>query len=764
MTLRLALACGLAACVGLAAIPTPESHFGHKMGEDRKLIEWAKTVSYFEALDRASESIVVRKLGKTTGGRDFIAAWISSPANLKRLERYREIQSRLADPRKTTEAEAAKLIAEGRVVVMITCSIHSTEVGSTLTAVDFAYRMLTEERAKFKAILDNAIFILVPSLNPDGVDIVRDWYGKTLGTPYEGTSPPELYQKYVGHDNNRDWYIFSQAETRIAVSQLHNVWHPQIVYDVHQQGSNASRMFIPPWLDPIEPNIDPILVQLGNMIGTGMAADLTTAGKKGVTINSIYDFWTPARNYQGYHGGLRILSESASARLATPVNIKPDEIAATAQGYHPRESSWNYLEPWLGGEWKLRDIIDYQELAWESCLWQAAVRREDLLKAFYTVGSKAVARASPYAFVLSANQRDRGALRKLLETLAFGAVDIEKAPAPFTAGNNEYPAGSYVIRMQQPYGSFAKALLEKQTYPDLRQYPGGPPKRPYDVTAHTLPMLMGVDAEAVITPFEAKLAHSANFDDLPKPAPARLAGIRRRRIGLYRSYQPAIDEGWTRWIFEQMGVPYTSVRNPDIAAGQLRTKYDVIVFPDQGPAAINFGYRPGTMPPQYTGGIGDAGAKALTEFAQQGGTLLFFNDSTAFAIGHMGVPVRNALRGIPNRDFYCPGSLLKVALDPAHPLSQGLPTDIPVWFEDGPAFEISTGSPARAIASYPASGVLASGWLLGDKHLANRAALVDVPMGKGRAILFGFRPQYRAQSYLTMNLIWNALTLAEASQ
>ena len=367
---RLASAILLAASLGLAAIPTPESHFGHRMGEDRKLIEWARTVSYFEALDKASDSVLVRKLGKTTGGRDFIAAWISSPANLKKLDRYREIQQRLADPRKTTEAEAARLTAEGKVVVMITCSIHSTEVGSTLTAVDFAHRILTEERAKFAAILENVIFILVPSLNPDGVDIVRDWYVKTLGTPYEGTSPPELYQKYVGHDNNRDWYIFSQQETRIAISQLHNVWHPQIVYDVHQQGANASRMFIPPWLDPIEPNVDPIIVQLCNMIGTGMAADLTAAGKQGVAINSIYDFWTPARNYQGYHGGLRILSESASARLGTPVNIKPEEIASSALGYNPRESSWNHLEPWQGGEWRLRDIIDYQEIAWESCLWQ----------------------------------------------------------------------------------------------------------------------------------------------------------------------------------------------------------------------------------------------------------------------------------------------------------------------------------------------------------------------------------------------------------
>ena len=762
MTIRAGLAIAAALAGGLLAqparpVPAPETHFGHRMGEDRQLIAWDKTVSYFESLGRASDRIQVRKLGKTTGGRDFIAAWISSPANLKKLERYREIQQRLADPRRTAEAEAARLMAEGKVVVMITCSIHSTEVASTLTAVQFAYRILTEDRPKFRAILDNVIFILVPSLNPDGVDIVRDWYGKTLGTPYEGTSPPELYQKYVGHDNNRDWYIFSQAETRLAISQLHNVWHPQIVYDVHQQGQTASRMFIPPWLDPIEPNIDPIIAQLCNMVGTGMAADLTAAGKTGVSIHSSYDFWTPARNYQGYHGGLRILSESASARLATPVNLRSDELSESGNGYNARVSTWNHLEPWRGGEWRLRDIMEYQEIAWESCLWQAALRREDFLRAFYKVGQKAIARTNPFAFVASAKQRDPGALRKLLETLAFGMVEVDRAGAAFRAGNREYPPGSYVIRLQQPYGSFAKALLERQVYPDLREYPGGPPKRPYDVTAHTLPLLMGVEVEAILTPFEAPLTRAAAFEELPKPAPANLAALQKRRIAIYRSHQPVMDEGWTRWIFEQMGVPYTSIGNARILAGNLRERYDTIVFPDQGPASINYGYRPGSMPPELTGGLGDKGARALTAFAEQGGRLVFFNESANFAVGHLGLPVRNVLRGIASRDFYCPGSLLTANLDTAHPITRGLPAAIPVWFEESPAWEIPAGSPARAIASFGAANLLASGWLLGEKYLANRAALVEVPVGQGHAILFGMRPQYRAQSYLTMNLIWNAL-------
>src|SRR5687768_11482799 len=313
-----------------AEIQAPEAHFGHRMGADRKLLDWENVVSYFRLLEKSSDRIRVEELGKSTEGRPFIAATIAAPATIRDLDRYRDIQTRLADPRRTSDTDAEKLIRQGKTVVMITCSIHATEVASTSTAIEFAYKLLTEDNPKYQAILQNTIFILVPSLNPDGVDIVTNWYRKTLDTPYEGTSPPELYHKYVGHDNNRDWYIFSQAETRLAVSKLHNVWHPQIVYDVHQQGAYASRMFVPPWMDPVEPNIDPIITQLCNAIGAGMAADLTAAGKTGIAVNAMYDFWTPARHYQAYHGGLRILSESASARLATPLLIKPGEISQSA--------------------------------------------------------------------------------------------------------------------------------------------------------------------------------------------------------------------------------------------------------------------------------------------------------------------------------------------------------------------------------------------------------------------------------------------------
>jgi Zinc carboxypeptidase len=775
--------------------PTPESHFGHRIGVDRELLDWDKVVSYFQALSKTSDKIRFEELGKTAEGRPFVLATISSPATLRNLDRYREIQAKLADPRHTTPQAAATLIADGKTVILITCSIHATEVASTHSAIQFVYNLLTQDTPKFRAILDNDIILLVPSQNPDGVDIVTKWYRETLGTPYEGTSPPELYQKYVGHDNNRDWYVFSQPETRLAVA-LQNQWHPQIVYDVHQQGSYASRMFVPPWLNPIDPNVDATLAQEGNYLGLGMAQDLTAAGKKGVVTNALYDFWTPSRHYMAYHAGVRILSEAASASLASPLTVRPDQIQTTGLGYNPRERSWNYLEPWEGGTWRIGDIVDYQLIAFESLLYQAAVRRADLLRNFYDVGRRAVARTSPYAFVISREQMDPGSARKMLELLSFGDVEIERANAAFDAGGKRYPEGSYLVRMQQPYGSYAKTLLERQHYPDLRLYPGGPPQRPYDVTAQTLPLLMGVATDTIEAPFAVastpeKVFHfdgsaSSDIDSwravnrvwssgahvwrdiasgeffAQRPQQGQMVELARPRIALYKSYVPAIDEGWTRWLLENFGFAYQDGTNPEIEAGNLRQHFDVIVFPDQPSAQIVSGFGTGTMPQEYAGGLNAKAAANLKSFAEQGGTLVFLNHSANYAVERLHLDPRNVVAGVSNREFYSPGSLLNVTLDTHSSLAYGLPGNIAIWSEDSPAWDVPPSSKDRVVARYVDDHVLASGWLLGESYLESHAALVDVPLGGGHVILFGMRPQYRAQSYQAFKLFFNSLVLSSA--
>src|SRR5688572_16895255 len=227
-------------------IPEPKDVLGFTPGDDRKLASWAKIVEYFQRLDAASDRVKFEEIGKSTMGAPFVYATISAPENLSKLDEFKEIQRQLADPRllgspanpALADRKARSLIARGKTIVLITCAIHSTEVGSTLSSTLIAHRLASSNEPEIQEILRNTIVLLVPSLNPDGVDIVKNWYDKTLGTPYEGTEPPELYHKYVGHDNNRDWYAFTQVETQLTVDKLHNAWHPQIVHDIHQMGAD----------------------------------------------------------------------------------------------------------------------------------------------------------------------------------------------------------------------------------------------------------------------------------------------------------------------------------------------------------------------------------------------------------------------------------------------------------------------------------------------------------------------------------------------
>ncbi len=785
--MKLAATLVLSALLAAAAPVTPESHFGHRMGADYKVLDWDKVVSYFAALEKSSDRVKVNEYGRSAEGRPLIYATIAAPETLKNLKRHQAIQKKLADPRLTPTQEAEKLYAEGKTVVLITCTIHATEIASTHTAVEYAYKLATANDPKSQAILQNTIILLVPSLNPDGLDIVTKWYRQTLNTPFEGTAPPELYHKYTGHDNNRDWYIFSQPETRATVSQLHNAWHPQIVYDVHQQGATSSRMFVPPWLDPIDPNIDPIISQWCNSLGTAMAADMTAAGLKGIAINAAYDFWTPARHYQSYHGAMRILSETASARIASPITLRLDQLRGEALGYSPAKSTWNHLEVWPGGTWRLRDIVDYQLVAFDSLLFQAATRRTDLLRNFYKINERASRRMEPFAFVVPANQADPAATAQLLKTLQFGAVEIDIAKAACTADGKQYSAGDYIIRLQQPFSSFAKTLLEKQDYPDIRQYPGGPPRRPYDVTAQTLPLLMGVNVQTIKDTFNARAERATSLDAptapnlsasdnnsykaiatawkqghkvyrdtttgdfFAQPAEGRKE-VPQPRIGLYKSPSPVMDEGWTRWLFDNYGWQYTRLQNEEIRAGNLRQKYDAILFPDQTASTISEGYFAGSMPDAYTGGLGEPGATALRQFAEAGGKLIFLNKSSAYAARNLKLPTPNLLQSVSNRDFYCPGSLLNVTIADASPLRYGLPKEFAIWVENSPAWDSEFG-----VIKYKESKVLASGWLLGERYIAGKSAVLDIPIGQGRAILFGMRPQYRAQSYQSFKLLFNAL-------
>lgn len=854
-------------------ITSPAEAFGFEPGTDRKLADWKQLVAYFQKLGTESKRVHFEEVGKTTEGRPFIAVMISSPGAIARLDHYKEIQSRLADPRITTPDQAKQLEAQDKTLLLVTCNIHSTEIASSQSATEFAYKLATGDTPEIRNILQNVIVVLVPSLNPDGEQLVVDWYKKYLGTPYEGSNPVVLWHHYVGHDDNRDWATFTQVETRLAV-KLINEWHPQILYDLHQQGKNAARIYLPPFVDPFDPNIDPLLIASINALGTNTSLEIAGKGKAGVLSYGVYDFWSPLRDYIAYHNGLRILTESASADIASPVNI-PFQKLGKGIGYDAKVATWNFPDPWKGGEWHLSDIVDYQKAAFFSIASNAAVFRERYLSNFYQFGVDALHHADwPYAYVVPADQGDTTTTARLINTLRIGAVEVEQATADFDAGGNHYAKGSYIIRLAQPYGSFAKTLLEIQQYPNIAQYPGGPLQRPYDVTAQTLPLLFGVTAVAIKDPFNTPTSEvdrakpllgsfekSTNgngyfisdrtnsslyalFDLLKQGADAyRLTGagaepgtiyipaqagideklealakkyvveihpataaptgsalkLRLPRIGLYQSWVPSMDEGWTRFIFDQNGIPYTRVVDADIRKGNLNDRFDVIVLPDNTARAITTGRdgfgegsggEPGSpqptgppapgrtdrpaqdyesrgdnngprIPPEFTGGLGDDGATSLKTFTENGGTVVALNRASQVYVQKDSAPVSDASASFDRKAFYIPGSILEVSVDTSNPIAFGSMQTVPIFYENGPVFHVS--GDAKSIASFATDKPLLSGWIQGGDLLKGTSVVAEEPKGKGRLVLFGFRPQYRAQSEITYKFLFNALLYASST-
>ncbi len=821
----------------MTSIITPREHLGFDVGEARRLADWPRIVEYFRILNEASDRVDVREVGKTTEGRPFLLCLISSPGNLAKSERLREVQARLADPRRIDgEAEAEALIAEARAVVAVSCSIHATEVGASQMSMLLAHHLATSDDSRVRRVLDNVVLLLIPCLNPDGLDLVKEWYDSTVGTPHEGVIPPRLYHKYAGHDNNRDWATFALAETRLTVEHCLNAWHPQIMYDLHQTRTQGMRMILPPYEDPIGPNVDPILQSELAMLGASMANDLTAQGKAGVAINVVYDGFSPSRSYLHYHGGVRVLSEVASVRIATPITLKPGQLRSIRRE-DPLKPSWNHPMPWKGGEWSLSDIVDYDFAAVMACLDNAARYRGEWARNFYRVGKRAVSRtAPPFAYVLPSKQRDPKAASELLDVLDTAAVEVHESAARFTADGISYPTGSRVVLMAQPYGAFAKTVLETARYPDVRDYPGGPPKHPYDVTAHSLPLLMGVEVAEIRRPFEADLepltrpsmppvagtprseAHAAAYvlgpesnaaaravnrllaegvdvrragegfsangsayapgafvvdaaapaallakmaeRDLLSFAPAgcvpdvALTRLRPPRVGLYSSYVPNSEEGWTRLVFEEYGFDFRTLTDEDVRAGGLEGEFDAVVLPHQRFRQLHKGYNPSTYPELYAGGLGDEGSESLGRFVESGGVLVAWDGAARYAINRLRLPAKNTLSAYAPSSFFAPGSLLRTTMDFGHPLAYGMPRDAAVMFMNGPAFDLVEGV---AVARFPRYNPLLSGWLIGQEKLHGRAALACVPLGKGRVVLMGYRPQFRAQARGTYKTLFNAL-------
>jgi hypothetical protein len=738
--------------------PQPADHFGFEIGADRKLADWEQLTNWYEVLAHNSPRVTVDTLGETTLGLPFVMLTITSSENHARLDDLHAIQMKLADPRLISgPEELAGLLDMGRSVVLITHGIHATEVGGPQMAARMLNRLATSDDEKIREILDNVILLDIPSLNPDGLNMIVKWYRRWVGTEYEGASLPTLYHYYVGHDNNRDWYAFTQVETELAITKGHNEWHPQIVHDIHQMGSTGARIFFPPFIDPWEPNIDPLLTSAVNQLGSYMAAEVLSQGKSGVLIHSSFDAYTPARAYQHYHAGARILSETASARIATPITI-PAERLRGRRGFDPSARAWNFPQPWPGGDWQLSDIVDYMEAGAMALLSNAARNRRYWLENFYRINQRAVDRWEqwPAAWVIPTEQRNQTGLDAVLRILTLGDVEVHVAANDFIAGDRQFSAGSYVVPLNQPYGAFAQTMLERQVYPDLRQYPGGPPKPPYDVTAHTLGLLMDVDAMEIDEDLHVTLSDPIPAWDVEYQTPPALSGAAAPRIAVYKSWREPMPEGWTRWVLDQHRIPFDTLHDADIQGGAL-DEYDVLLFEDQSAAAITRGFSAGQLPPEYVGGLAETGVAAVKRFVESGGRIVTIAAATDFAIQAFELGVTNAVRGLESGDFYIPGSILRVDLQAGNQLTNGVPAQSVAWYwRSSRAFDVAD-ERVSVVATYGIGNPLLSGWALGHEHIAGKPAVLEARIGIGSVVLFGYPPNYRGQTIATWPLLFNAL-------
>ncbi|MBK7874218.1 MAG: peptidase M14 [Planctomycetes bacterium] len=782
----------------------PDAYLGRPLAADFQLPDWGQVKGYFETLDAESARVELRTLGKTTEGRDFVLAVISSEANLARIDRLKECAAICTDPRGKTREQRLAAVAEGKPFLFISCAMHATECAAPQFAMQLAWELATSDEAPYKAAREECVVLLAPSLNPDGLDHVAEWYRRTVNTPYEASELPKLYQLYCGHDNNRDWFALTQAETKLVTRALYVDWKPQVYWDVHQQGSKQERLFVPPFRDPLDPNLDPAIVCGMNLLGTRGQFDLTREGKTGVATGGTYDMWWNGgnRNVPVRHNIVGLLTEAASCRLASPIFLQKSELRSPTGAAEYRASN-AFPSPWPGGWWRLADIVQYELGFARSLLGSLSAEPRFWMSNQMEAAERAIqgdVPGMPRGWVLPSDTADRGALLRLVDVLAQSGVELSIARKSFDADGRSWPVGSIVISAAQPYSRHVKDLFEVQ------QYPQGDP--PYDVAGWTLPALFGVDASELRGEFDAAPRRIADVtearallaefvprksDDLDladsdgwsafflrsakgegfrlvaekgglraKPGSAREAGPwsveRAPRIALHAPWSGNMDEGWTRWVFDTFRVPYTSVRNEALRAGRLRAAYDVLVLPGIGANELDHGRDEGTTFDELTGGLDPEGAVAIEEFVREGGTLVALGGSAGWAVQLFELPLEE--RTAADKDFSCPGSVLRAIPDSGTAIVEGLPSSVHVFGAGPRAWRVTPKKDVPTVdvlLRWAPTRTLLSGYLAKPETIAGEAAWVRARHGQGTVHVFGFRPQYRGWSQQAFQLLFRAI-------
>jgi Zinc carboxypeptidase len=879
-------------------ITSPKEQFGWEIGDDYRLVNYTQYEQYLKKVDLESDRMTLLDIGRTAEGRTEYTAVITSPENHRNLAKIKEANRRLALAEGLTDDQARQLAHDGRIVVWIDGGLHATEVLGAQQLIDLVYKLNTRTDPETMRILNDAV-ILCTNINPDGMELVSNWYMRNPDEKLRSTSGlPRLYQKYIGHDNNRDFYMMNQPESENANRQMYREWFPAIMYNHHQTGPEGAVLFAPPFRDPFNYNFDP-LIPLGiDLVGAAIHTRLAVENKPGAVMRSgaPYSTWFNGgiRTTSYFHNQIGILTETIG-------NPTPVEIPFVIDMQLPRADVPNPIAPQT---WHFRQSIEYSLTMNYAILDVASERKEDFLFNMYKMGKNAIengerdhwtihpkrietarveanrqqpragrrapsnlykdvlhdpAFRDPRGFILPSDQPDFLTVTKLVNTLMKAGVTVHRATAPFTVNGRQYPAGSYVVKAAQAFRAHVMDMFEPQDHPDDIPYPGAAPRPPYDVTGYNIAYSMGVKFDRILDGFDGPfeklsdivsplpavltrapegggylLSHQVNdafvavnrllkaneevfwlksavttngksyapgafyipakattlpilqklatdkglgFDAVAARLAEDAIRVKPVRIGLWDVYGGSMPSGWTRWLLEQFEFPFEVVFVKTLDAGNLASKYDVLIFVDGAIPARDGSPNqppPASIPAELRDTLGAVSltktVPELRRFTEAGGVLVAIGSSTSIA-RHFGLPVRSALTEhgssggelpLPSEKFYVPGAILEARVDNTHPLAYGLDTTVNVFFDESQAFRLMPEAGPKglkAVAWFDSPTPLRSGWAWGQQYLDQAVEVVDAPLGKGRVVLFGPEVAWRAQPHGTFKFLFNAIFL-----
>jgi len=780
---------------------SPNEFLNVTLGGDRVIVPWDRLRAYYQMLAETSDRVRCVDMGKTTLGRPFLQVIISSPENLKNLETYRQISMQTADPRGLTDQEMEKLCQDGRAVCVQSMSMHADEIGGAQMAPLLAYDLAAGNSPEILEILSNVIFIMIPCANPDGLDIIVDWYQKTLGTAHEGCLYPKLWHHYGGSWNVYDAIAENLIESRYLNQTLLREWTPQAYQDHHHQPRYTGRFFIVPYQNPVRPYCSPLIWRELAFYGANMAYRLEEAGVKGVSCDETY----PGRAHFGFHCMVNshniagMLSESASARLATPLYVHPEQLEDVPE-------STKCPNPWKGGEWHLADIVRQQYVAAMGLLSTMAKHRPMILRNMMQKAlrqTKAGADNPVGAWIIPPAQNDRSSAEKLVSILQRQRIDLYSALEPIQTAKGQFPAGSVVVPLGQPKYGVIMTLLARSFYPrdQFTTLPDGS-IHVYDVATDNIAEYMGVevvgagcgitgklgafsgfprvsDAEHTMNAAENESFWKANgclaagqpvyrckdghfYTGVPPEDAVRIVaaklGVYQLRVGA-EGRIPNFDEGLTRLLLEQYGFPFSTVEPGDIRKGAL-DGLDVLLFPSNDTATLRgTNVPPEFCLPEYRDFLTPEDEERLRAFVSRGGRVLALNKAVPYAIEIFRLNIRDRAAGLSAAQYSTRGSTLRAEIA-STPYTIGMPRRALVFHVDAPAMEVTEQVRPKEYtvnARFADSHVLESGLLIGENLLAGRPCMITVRQGSGEVVLYGFSPQFRAQTDGTYKLLFNTL-------